>query len=150
VTKRRIRALALGFLLLATGCHHAPHWWALGHETACGPEMAIRIDGQVTFIGNCAGQLVIPAKQVIVHVGDEFDVHVTQEQSGEPVLALPKPTSTVLRLVRTDNSNAVETFRAIAPGKSGLISKTDAPCQLLRNGRDRPGPCVAVDVHVIT
>lgn len=146
---RRTGAVALAVLPLASGCHHAPHWWAPGHETACGSVMVIRIDGQVTFLGNCADQLVIPAKRVTLRVGEEIDLHVTQEESGEPVAALPRATSPALQLVHTDQSNAVEMFRAVQPGESSLISSTAASCQLQRNGRDRPGPCPALDVHVV-
>jgi hypothetical protein len=114
----------------------------------------MRVAGQLTWLGNCAANFVIPAAKVTVHVGQDIDVHMTEESTGYtgthfvPMFPLPyssRPSVVARTTVSTDK--ATGTFTARRPGHAVLF--TTADCLAARSQQQTHGKCPALDITVL-
>ena len=149
-------------LLAACGVAHAGSassdqpWWS-HMNGACGPPAQVRIGWQVRLVGNCAGMLVVPARQVTLDVGQRIYVHMTEEGMGPHgnrwVPAIPLPASTrpsVLMRSAISPDRATGTYRAVGPGHAVLTSSPTF-CLHTRHHRDREttASCPVIEVTVV-
>jgi hypothetical protein len=102
-------------------------------------------------VGNCAGLFLIPAQEVTLHVSQEIELHMEEEQAGAsgnqlvPVFPLPHSSRpSVLVSVASSRDGATGTYRAIRPGHAVLISH--AWC--LASSREIRGNCPVIEVTV--
>jgi hypothetical protein len=147
--------VAAGTALLAScGLLHASSkpWWYQTGVTTCGPPALVRLDGHVMPVGNCAGLFLVPAQEVTLHVSQEIELHMEEEQadaSGNqlvPVFPLPRSSRpSVLMSVARSRDGATGTYRAIRPGHAVLISH--AWC--LSSNREIRGSCPVIEVAVV-
>jgi hypothetical protein len=65
-------------------------WWSTSGTSACGPPAEYRVDGSAAQpLGNCAGVFPFPPISASVRVGQEIDVHMTEDESGSPGTPAP-------------------------------------------------------------
>ena len=152
-------AAAIGFVagaVLVTACASTgtSPWWRQTGTSSCGPPALMRVAGQVTWLGNCAAMFVTPAVKVTVHVGQDIDVHMTQEQtraSGNhlvPIYPLPyssRPSVVARTTISTDK--ATGTFTARHPGHATLF--TTSNCWVVARSQQTHGKCPALDITVL-
>src|SRR6476661_6587587 len=114
----------------------------------------MRVDGQVMPVGSCGANFVTPAAKVTVHVGQDIDVHMTEESTGYsgthfvPVFPLPyssRPSVVARTTISTDK--ATGTFTARRPGHATLF--TTAYCLDSTSQRETHGKCSALDITVL-
>jgi hypothetical protein len=114
----------------------------------------MRVAGDVTWLGNCAANFVTPAVKVTVHVGQDIDVHMTEESTGYtgthfvPIFPLPyssQPSVVARTTISTDK--ATGTFTARHPGHATLF--TTADCLAARSQQQTRGKCPALDITVL-
>jgi hypothetical protein len=114
----------------------------------------MRVAGQVTWLGNCAATFGIPAVKVTVHVGQDIDVHMTEESTGYtgthfvPIFPLPyssRPSVVARTTISTDK--ATGTFTARHPGHATLF--TTSICWGPGSQRTTRGKCPALDITVL-
>lgn len=153
--RRRVELLLAltGVAAGLTGCSSQQPWWSMGTGTsACGFPAFYRVVGQVAPAGDCAGNLYDPAVAVTLKVGQQVDVHMTEEEtarSSELVPMFPVPTSsdsTVLQRM-AGGDNATATYRAEAPGTAQLLSPSTF-CTDAGTGRQSSRPCPVLTVTV--
>lgn len=108
---------------VAAGCGSTPQSVPI---TTCGLPAKVRVAGNMMAVGDCTGDLVIPAEKVTLHVGKEIDVFMTEEGSGTglaPIYPLPRSSrSSVLKRTATNMNQAAATYMAERPGHAMLIS----------------------------
>jgi hypothetical protein len=97
---------------------------------------------------------VTPAVKVTVHVGQDIDVHMTEESTGYSgthlVPAFPLPYSSqpsVVARTTISTDKATGTFTARRPGHATLFTTADC----LAAGSEQPthGKCPALDITVL-
>jgi hypothetical protein len=138
---------------LLVSCSSRP-WYRTG-ASACGPPAQVRVNEHVMPVGDCAALLVIPPAKVRVHVGQQIDVHMTEEGSGPsgnqlvPIFPLPassRPAVVMPGAVSADR--ATGTYLAVGPGHAVLIS--EAMCVVRhRTPPEITGSCPVIEVTVI-
>jgi hypothetical protein len=113
----------------------------------------MRVARHVMDVGSCGGSFVIPAAKVTVHVGQDIDVHMTEESVGYSgnhlVPDWPMPYSSrpsVLARTTISTDKATGTFTARRPGQAMLF--TNADCMEPRS-QQMHGKCPALDVTVL-
>ena len=100
--------------------------------SACGPPAVYRINGgALQPVGDCAGRLLSPPTHVIVAVGSEVDVHITEEGSGSsgnqlvPIYPTPSSDNTsVLKPTSVADGGATESFVAVGPGTANVVTSS--------------------------
>jgi hypothetical protein len=114
----------------------------------------MRVAGDVTWLGSCAMSFVIPAVKVTVHVGQDIDVHMTEESTGYTgthfVPAFPLPYSSrpsVVARTAVSADKATGTFTARRPGHAVLF--TTADCLESTSEQQTQGKCPALDITVL-
>ena len=131
-------------------------WWQQTGTSGCGPPALMRVAGQLTWLGNCAANFVIPAVKVRVHVGQDIDVHMLEESTGYtgthfvPVFPLPyssRPSVVARTAISTDR--ATGTFTARRPGHATLFTTADCLVVSARSERQTHGKCPALDITVL-
>ena len=152
-------AAAIGFVagaVLVTACASTgtSPWWRQTGTSSCGPPALMRVAGQVTWLGNCAANFVIPAAKVTVHVGQHIDIHMLEESTGYTgthfVPAFPLPYSSqpsVVARTTISTDKATGTFTARHPGHATLF--TTAYCLDSTSQRETHGKCSALDITVL-
>jgi hypothetical protein len=121
----------------------ASAWWRPGIN--CGLPAMARIAGHVIGVGDCAGLFVVPAAQVRLRVGEQFQVHMMELT---PVFTLPASSSpAVLRRVAVSLDGVTGTYQAMRAGRAVLIS--DAWCVGARISQEIKGSCPVLDVTVL-
>lgn len=136
---------------LAAGCDSTPR----PEVTNCGPPAEVRVAGKMLAAGDCAGQLVIPAEKVTLHVGGEIDVFMTEAWSHDdtrlvPVDPLPRSSrSFVLKRTATRLNGAVGTYIAEHPGHAMLISHGSCVGPGPIEHTQYPVDCPVLDVTVV-
>ena len=104
--------------------------------------------------GSCDANFGIPAAKVTVHVGQDIDVHMTEESTGYygthfvPMFPLPcssRPSVLARTTISTDK--ATGTFTARHPGHAVLF--TTADCLDSTSQRETHGKCPALDITVL-
>jgi len=112
------------------------------------------VAGDVTWLGNCAANFVIPAVKVTVHVGQDIDVHMLEESTGYTgshfVPAFPLPYSSqpsVVARTTISTDKATGTYTARRPGHAVLF--TTADCLDSTSQRETHGKCSALDITVL-
>ena len=122
----------------------------------CGPPALVRVGGHIMSLGSCAGNLFLPAPKVRVHVGQEIDVHVTEEGTGPagnqlvPLFPVPRSSRpSVLLPGAVGPDQATERYQAIRPGHAALIAQTS--CTAISHGKilDVAGSCPLIEVTVV-
>ena len=150
---------AIGFVagaVLVTACASTgtSPWWGQTGTSSCGPPALMRVAGQVTWLGNCAANFVIPAAKVTVHVGQDIDVHMLEESTGYtgthfvPIFPLPyssQPSVVARTTISTDK--ATGTYTARRPGHATLF--TTANCLAAGSEQPTQGKCPALDITVL-
>jgi Domain of unknown function (DUF4232) len=131
-------------------------WWVWppgGGVTMCGVVARYRIDGgPPVSLGNCAGMLLTTPTRVMVHVGQEVDLHMTTDLpvgASPPVPRYPLPPSpddAVLQRFAVEDAGATGSYRAVAPGE--VVLTTSGLCTDLKAGRQAYGACPVLDVTV--
>jgi hypothetical protein len=159
--RRLVRPLlAAGMILAGTSCRvflgigGAATWWQGNGVSACGPAAVYRINGGPMQIdGGCAGFLSVPPMHVIVAVGSEIDVHITEEGAGArgtkliPIYPTPSSNDTsVLVATSVADGGSTESFLAVGPGTATLM--TNGLCQLSPTSQNRDAPCPVLEVGV--
>jgi hypothetical protein len=98
--------------------------------------------------------LGIPAQKVTVHVGQQIDVHMTEEGSGPsgnrfvPIYPLPRSSRpSVVMLMAISPDRATGTYRAVRPGHVALISR--ASCSDYRHPQEITANCPVIEITVI-
>jgi hypothetical protein len=106
-------------------------WWFTSGSSACGPPAEYRVDGSATHaLGGCAGVFPIPPVWASVRVGQEVDVHMTEDESGSSGTAAPMTAnSKVLMRNSLADGGATVSFQARSPGVALL--ETRALCQVM-------------------
>jgi hypothetical protein len=104
------------------------------------------------MVGECASNLLDPPTAVKVRVGEEVDVHMTEEMgtSGSLVPMYPSPTSSdaaVLQRVALTDGGQSATFLAEAPGTAMIM--TSGLCLNTQTFRQTFGACPVLAVTVI-
>ena len=109
-------------------------------------------------VGNCAGMLVVPGQHVTVHVGQQIDVHMTEEGTGPhgsrmvPAIPLPHSSSpAVLIPGAISPDRATGTYRAARPGHAALTSPRTF-CLITgqrRASHEIVGNCPVIEVTVV-
>jgi len=129
-------------------------WWKETGASSCGPPALIRVAGDVTWLGNCAANFVIPAVKVTVHVGQDIDVHMLEESTGYTgthfVPAFPLPYSSqpsVVARTTISTDKATGTYTARRPGHAMLF--TTADCWVVARSQQTHGKCPALDITVL-
>ena len=129
-------------------------WWQGNGGDACGTPARMRVDGQVMPVGSCGANFVTPAAKVTVHVGQDIDVHMTEESTGYTgthfVPAFPLPYSSqpsVVARTTISTDKATGTFTARHPGHATLF--TTAYCLDSTSQRETHGKCSALDITVL-
>lgn len=152
---------ALSFVVvsgLVAGCGSRP-WWQGAEDlgvSSCGLPAMVRVAGRVMPVGTCAGSFVIPAEKATLHVGEEIDVHMTEEPASAsgnllvPVYPLPHSSGvSVLKRTATSPDMATATYIAEHPGHAMLISRAacvrSRPIEQYRDSVD----CPVLNVTVI-
>ncbi len=159
--RHRGAVLLLTFpVVVLTGCSSptgTTSWWSQGSgASACRFPAWYRVaGGSVQPAGDCAGDLYDPAVVLTMRVGQQLDVHMTEEdnpRSSGLVPVYPVPTSSdphILRRVATDG-DATASYRALAPGTASLLSPdpfcTETTTTPFRQS-SRPCPVVTVSVR---
>jgi hypothetical protein len=112
------------------------------------------VAGQLTWLGSCDGNFAIPAAKVTVHVGQDIDVHMTEESTGctgtryVPIFPLPYSSQpSVLARATISKDKATGTFTARHPGHAMLF--TTAYCMDSTFQREMHGECPVLDVTVL-
>lgn len=157
-----MRSPAVAALVVATGLlgscgvTHAGGrpWWS--QSGSCGSPAVVRLPGHVLNVGTCAGSLQIPASVVTLDVGQQIDVHMTEEAdpSGNrmvPVIPLPRSSRvSVVAPGAIGADRATETYRAVRPGRAVLMSHTQA-CFLVHHRKPgtTTGSCPVVEITVV-
>ena len=151
---------AIGFVagaVIVTACASTgtrSPWWRQTGASACGPPALMRVAGDVTWLGNCAANFVIPAVKVTVHVGQDIDVHMLEESTGYTgthfVPAFPLPYSSqpsVVARTTISTDKATGTYTARRPGHAMLF--TTADCWVVARSQQTHGKCPALDITVL-
>lgn len=125
-------------------------WWYTSGPSACGAPAEYRIDGgPAQPFGGCAGVFSEPPASARVRVGQEIDVHMSEDASGHP--GFPAPTSAnadVLTRGSPQDGGATVSFRARSPGMALLATR--ALCQVLPPpAADELTTCAILAVTVI-
>jgi hypothetical protein len=126
--------------------------WPTG-VTRCGTPALYRIDdGQPQRLGDCADLLLTPPASVVVHVGQEIDLHMTSDAPEGPSPAVPlyplplSPDDALLRLVARDDSGATGRYLAIATGD--LVLFTTGLCLDTGSDHQSNGACPVLRVRI--
>jgi len=129
-------------------------WWQQTGGDACGTPALMRMAGQVMRVGSCGGSFETPAAKVTLHVGQDIDIHMVQEQtraSGNhlvPVWPLPSSSRpSVLARVTISTDKATGTFAARHPGHATLF--TTSNCWVVARSQQTHGKCPALDITVL-
>ena len=148
-------ASLLAVVVVLCGCS-GPPWWVShpGRTSNCGPAAEIRVAAHVTALGGCVGLFVTPPRTATIHVGQELDVHMTQEPSGSgtglvPFYPLPHSSSaSVMTRIDVSADGSTASYRALQPGRIALLTK--ARCLVRGTRRISTAPwCPILDVTVI-
>ena len=108
----------------------------------------MRVAGHVDGVGDCAGNLDIPAASATMSVGQRLDLRIVVDGSSTPIFALPVPTNThVLRLIHRSADGAGATYEAVGSGSTVLVSSR-ASCVDKKSHAQTLGTCVVVRVGV--
>jgi hypothetical protein len=141
-------SIVVAVVLLVVSMRTHP-WWYESGDSACGNPGMIRVDGQVTNLGGCDGNLA-RARTVSVRRGARIDIHMIEQDTSagfQPVIPLPTSTNIkALRLVSHSNGRAGASYLAVGPGSATLVSTT----QFCDRGRTRQelAPCPVIRVLV--
>ena len=138
----RVFGLVAASMLLVS-CQQAAPWWQLtsgSGVSTCGYPAAYRLNGAVSAVGSCAGDLSDSANTVPMMVGDTIEIHDSSSRAH--------PTSTDPSILKRSgtSSDGVVTFTARSAGKvaiqaMGICNSSDGKTQT-------SGPCPIVNVKV--
>ena len=132
-------------------------WWYRTGVSMCGPPAQVRLHGHVMSVGNCAGMLLVPAQQVTLDVGQQIDIHMTEEGTGPhgnkwvPAFPLPQSSrSSVLTRSAISPDRATASYRAVRPGHAVLMSSRTFCLHTRHHGfHETTASCPVVEVTVI-
>lgn len=127
----------------------ATPWWAWPPGiTTCGTPAINRVgDRTPSGLGSCAGFLVDPPDKVVVHVGQELDIHIVTDSTMRAPYALPEsPDPAILRDLGHDDPT---TGRYLAVAEGDVVLITAGLCLDVQTDRQSTRPCPLVAVMVL-
>lgn len=128
-------------------------WWVVGTgSSGCGHAAWYRLAGQVHPAGDCAANLDDPAVDVTMRVGEQLDIHMTEDESATsrglvPLYAVPTSSNSAVLQRVSVGQDATASYRAVAPGTAKLLTP-DSACTDAATGRQSSRPCPVVEVTV--
>jgi hypothetical protein len=120
------------------------NWWQWGGVN-CFPPAMVRVADRVSPVGDCAGLLVVPAKNVTLRVGEELEVHMFVIAAGFTSPGSSAPA--VLRRVAVGPEGATSAYLGMHPGHAMLVSH--GQCVGIRINGEIVGRCPVLDVTVV-
>jgi hypothetical protein len=140
-------SVLLAVVLLIVSMRNHP-WWYQAGDSACDNPGMVKVDGRVTTLGGCDGNLA-DSRTVSVRPGSQIKIHMAEDESSSGLQPdVPLPSSSNITAVRLDGDihGGNATYLAVGQGSATLLSTT----QYCDRGRakQRLAPCAVIHILV--